>query len=62
MELQYADDNALVVNSEEDLQCSLNYFAGAYKQIGLALNIKKTQILFQPPPNRKLLLCPNLLC
>ena len=51
MELQYADDNALVALSEEDLQSILSAFAKAYKQLGLAINIKKTQILHQPPPN-----------
>ena len=50
-ELQYADDNAIVALSEEDLQCTLTAFAKAYKQLGLAINIKKTQILHQPPPN-----------
>lgn len=50
-ELQYADDNAIVALSEDDLQCSLTAFAKAYKQLGLAINIKKTQILFQPLPD-----------
>lgn len=50
-ELQYADDNAIVALSEEDLQCTLTAFAKAYKQLGLAINLKKTQILHQPPPN-----------
>lgn len=50
MELQYADDNALVALSEEDIQCTLSIFAKANKQLGLA-NLKKTQILHQPPPN-----------
>ena len=50
-ELQYADDNALAAHSEEDLQLILDAFATAYKQLGLALNIKKTQILYQPPSN-----------
>lgn len=42
MELQYADDNSLVALSEEDLQCTLDAFAKAYKQLGLAINVKKT--------------------
>ena len=33
MELQYADDNALVALSEEDLQSILSAFAKAYKQL-----------------------------
>lgn len=40
-ELQYADDNALVAHSEADVQLLLDAFAKAYKQLGLALNIKK---------------------
>lgn len=40
-ELQYADDNALVAHSEEDVQLLLDAFAKAYKQLGWALNIKK---------------------
>ncbi|KAJ3590180.1 hypothetical protein NHX12_008134 [Muraenolepis orangiensis] len=61
MELQYADDNALVALSEEDLQGILSAFAKAYKQLGLAINIKKTQILHQPPPNSSTsVLPPNI--
>ncbi|KAJ3614980.1 hypothetical protein NHX12_018549 [Muraenolepis orangiensis] len=61
MELQYADNNALVALSEEDLQGILSAFAKAYKQLGLALNIKKTQILHQPPPNSSTpVLPPNI--
>ena len=52
MELQYADDNAIVALSPEDLQGILNAFAKAYRALGLALNIKKTQVLYQPPPNQ----------
>ena len=49
MELKYADDNAIVAHTEEDLQATLNAFARAYKLLGLTLNIKKTQVLHQPP-------------
>ena len=52
MELQYADDNAITAHSAEDLQGILNAFAKAYRALGLALNIKKTQVLYQPPPNQ----------
>lgn len=51
MELQYVDDDALVALSEGDLQCILVAFTKAYKQLGLNINIKKTQILYQSPPN-----------
>ena len=50
-ELQYADDNALVAHSEEDLQNILDAFARAYRLLGLDINIKKTQILYQPAPD-----------
>lgn len=41
-----------MTHSEEDLQLLLDTFAKAYKKLGLALNIKrKTQILYQSPPN-----------
>ena len=50
MELQYADDNALVAHSEADLQSILDAFARAYWLLGLDLNIKKTQVLHQPAP------------
>ncbi|KAJ3584283.1 hypothetical protein NHX12_014779, partial [Muraenolepis orangiensis] len=57
----YADDNALVALSEEDLQGILSAFAKASKQLGLAINIKKTQILHQPPPNSSTsVLPPNI--
>ncbi|KAE8299900.1 hypothetical protein D5F01_LYC00023 [Larimichthys crocea] len=51
MELQYEDNKALVGLSEEELQCTLVGFLKADKQLGLAINIKKTQILHQSPPN-----------
>lgn len=41
LELQYADDNAIVAHSEEDLQCILDAFSKAYNLLGLTLNIKK---------------------
>ena len=50
MELQYADDNALVAHTESDLQDILNAFARAYRLLGLDINTKKTQILYQPAP------------
>ncbi len=51
MELQYADDNALVALSEADLQSIMDAFARAYQLLGLDINIKKTQILYQPAPD-----------
>lgn len=58
MELQYADNNALVALLQEDLQSILSAFAKAYKQLGLVINIKKTQILHQPPPNSSTTVLP----
>jgi hypothetical protein len=50
-ELQYADDNAIVAHSEEDLQKAVDAFQYAYSSLGLRLNSKKTQILYQPSPD-----------
>ena len=50
-ELQYADDNAIMAHSEEDLQCAMTAFHEAYTSLGLTLNAKKTQVLYQPRPN-----------
>lgn len=57
MKFQYAND-ALVFLSEEELQGFLDAFGKAYKQSSLALNIKKTQILYQPPPNKNTTFLP----
>ncbi|KAF7646107.1 hypothetical protein LDENG_00193520 [Lucifuga dentata] len=43
VELQYMDSNAIAAHSA---------FAKAYLALGLSLNIKKTQVLHQPPPNQ----------
>jgi exonuclease III len=51
MELQYADDNVILANTEEDLQTTLNAFRLAYESIGLELNTDKTKIIYQPAPN-----------
>ena len=51
-ELQYADDNAIVAHSEEDLQKAVDAFQHAYSSLGLRLNVKKTQILYQPNPDK----------
>ena len=49
-ELQYADDNAIVAHSEENLQHAMGAFNSAYSALGLKLNAKKTQVLYQPRP------------
>lgn len=50
VELQYADDNAVVAQTQEELVMILNAFSAAYNKIGLKLNTSKTQILYQPSP------------
>ncbi|PFX13419.1 Retrovirus-related Pol polyprotein from type-1 retrotransposable element R2 [Stylophora pistillata] len=50
VEFQYADDNAIAAHTEEDLQTILDAFNYAYTQLGLKINAKKTQVLFQPSP------------
>lgn len=50
-ELQYADDNVICALSEADLQATINAFFHAYARLGLAVNERKTQILYQPAPN-----------
>lgn len=51
LELQYANDNAIVVNTEEDLEAAMNVFSYAYNALGLTLNAQKTKVLFQPSPD-----------
>jgi len=50
--LQYADDNALAVDSEEHLQAAMTAFKKAYNFLGLKLNAKKTQVICQPKPGQ----------
>lgn len=52
-ELQYADDNAIVAHSEQDLQQAMDAFNSAYTALGLKLNAKKTQVLCQARPLTK---------
>ena len=46
-ELQYADNNAIVTYSKEDLQHAMDAFNYAYTALGLKLNAKKAQVLYQ---------------
>jgi len=50
LDFQYADDNCVSANSEENLQAILQVFQRAYTQLGLDVNLRKTQVLYQPPP------------
>lgn len=47
LELQYADDFALVADSTEALQTALSSITEAYTRLGLSINIRKTEILSQ---------------
>lgn len=49
-EFQYPDDNGVAAQSSRDLQIILHAFHYAYSKLGLKINVKKTQILFQPAP------------
>ena len=49
-ELMFADDTAFVAHSHEYMQETVTHFAGAAKAFGLQVNIKKTEMMFQPSP------------
>lgn len=53
LELQYADDCAQVSHTQEGLQSILKAANRAYSRMGLAVNIKKTEIecSSDPPQN-----------
>ena len=46
----FADDTAFIDHSHEDMQEIVTRFAGAAKTLGLQINIKKTEMMFQPSP------------
>ena len=48
-ELLYADDCALVANSENALQGIATKFAASAKRFGLRVNLAKTEVMYQPP-------------
>ena len=47
-ELLFADDSALVAHSAEEMQKIVDAFSNASKKFGLKINIKKTEVLYQP--------------
>ena len=51
-ELLFADDSALVAHSAEEMQELVNAFSGASKNFGPKINIKKTEVLYQPNSTR----------
>ena len=50
-ELLFADDSALVAHSAEEIQ-KIDAFSNASKKFGLKINIKKTEVLYQPNSTR----------
>ena len=50
IELLFADDCALLAQTEEALQHIVNRFSDAAKNFGLAISQKKTEVLNQSPP------------
>ena len=51
-ELLFADDSALVAHSAEEMQNIVDAFSNASKKFGLKINIKKTEVLYQPNSRR----------
>ena len=49
-ELLFADDCALVAHTERALQHIGNRFSDAAKNFSLTISLKKTEVLYQPPP------------
>ena len=47
-ELLFADDNALIAHSADEIQRIVDAFANASSKFGLKINIKKTEVMFQP--------------
>nr|VZI33661.1 unnamed protein product [Spirometra erinaceieuropaei] len=50
-ELLFADDYALNTTSEDDMQKSMDILSVAWKNFGLVINMEKTVVMHQPPPN-----------
>ena len=51
-ELLFADDTALVAHDEAQLQRMVTVFAEAAQRVGLQINTQKTEVLYQPAPQR----------
>lgn len=50
-EIQYARENAVIANIDEDIQRAMDIFNSAYSRFGLKLKVNLTQILHQPYPD-----------
>ena len=48
-ELMFAGDTAFIAHSHEDMQEIVTHFASAAKAFGLQVNIKRMEMMFQPP-------------
>ena len=53
IELQYANDNCICATSERQLQVILAAFTYAYESLGLSVNVKKAEVLFQHAPGQQ---------
>ena len=51
-DLLFADDRALVAHSAEEMQKIVDAFSNASKKFDLKINIKKTEVLYQPNSTR----------
>ena len=51
-ELLFADDIALVAHSAEEMQNIVDALSNASRKFGLKINIKKTEVLYQPNSTR----------
>ena len=49
-ELLFADDCTLLTHTEEASQHIVNRFSDAAKNFGITISLKKTEVLYQPPP------------
>lgn len=49
-ELMFADDTAFIAHTHSDAQEIISLFATSAHQFGLKVNIKKTEVMYQPPP------------
>ena len=49
-ELLFADDCSLLAHMEEALQHIINHFSDAAESFSLTISLKKTEVLYQPPP------------
>ena len=51
-ELLFADDTALIAHDEAQMQRMVTVFAEAAQRVGLQINTQKTEVLYQPAPQR----------